>query len=236
MLTREQLAHAIFPLGDATKAEVRAEAARRGLAVADKPDSHDICFIADGDTRGFLADRLGRGAGRRSWTPTGQWSASTTGRTRSRSASAAGCASAAVPTGSRRYVLSISPVSNTVRVGPREALKVDRIVGERPVWSGCEPPEEWTPFLVQLRAHGEVYSCRARQYEGRVEILLDEPALGVAKGQAAVLYDGDVVMGSSTIAETSRVEQAAANQRRMSGAKVLKVLFVRLCRFKLGKA
>ncbi|MGP4105412.1 tRNA 2-thiouridine(34) synthase MnmA, partial [Nonomuraea sp. KM90] len=57
VLTREQLGHAIFPLGDSTKAEVREEAARRGLTVADKPDSHDICFIADGDTRGFLAER-----------------------------------------------------------------------------------------------------------------------------------------------------------------------------------
>ena len=56
---------------------------------------------------------------------------------------------------------------------------------------GCDHRRRWTPFLVRLRAHGEVYSCRARQYEGRVEILLDEPALGVAKGQAAVLYDGE---------------------------------------------
>ncbi|GAA0846724.1 hypothetical protein GCM10009525_66280 [Streptosporangium amethystogenes subsp. fukuiense] len=63
VLTREQLGHAIFPLGDSTKAQVREEAARRGLMVADKPDSHDICFIADGDTRGFLADRLGTAPG-----------------------------------------------------------------------------------------------------------------------------------------------------------------------------
>src|SRR6201994_1831059 len=63
VLTPEQLAHAIFPLGDTTKHDVRAEAARRGLAVADKPDSHDICFIADGDTRGFLSRRLGDSAG-----------------------------------------------------------------------------------------------------------------------------------------------------------------------------
>ncbi|HVU93322.1 MAG TPA: tRNA 2-thiouridine(34) synthase MnmA, partial [Jatrophihabitans sp.] len=61
--TREQLAHAMFPLGNSTKAEVRAEAAARGLAVADKPDSHDICFIADGDTRGFLRQRLGEEPG-----------------------------------------------------------------------------------------------------------------------------------------------------------------------------
>ena len=59
VLTPRQLAHAMFPLGDSTKAQVRAEAARRGLAVADKPDSHDICFIPDGDTRGFLARQLG---------------------------------------------------------------------------------------------------------------------------------------------------------------------------------
>src|SRR4029079_1934863 len=63
VLTREQLDRSVFPLGDTTKAGVRAEAAERGLAVADKPDSHDICFIADGDTRGFLADRLGEAPG-----------------------------------------------------------------------------------------------------------------------------------------------------------------------------
>ena len=63
VLTSDQLAHAMFPLGDTPKAQVRAEAARRGLAVADKPDSHDVCFIADGDTRGFLAKHLGEAPG-----------------------------------------------------------------------------------------------------------------------------------------------------------------------------
>src|ERR1700755_3209472 len=63
VLTRAQLDRAIFPLGDSTKAAVREEAAERGLAVAEKPDSHDLCFIADGDTRGFLAARLGETPG-----------------------------------------------------------------------------------------------------------------------------------------------------------------------------
>ena len=63
VLTGEQLARAMFPLGDTTKDQVRQEAARRGLAVADKPDSHDVCFIADGDTRKFLEGRLGCRAG-----------------------------------------------------------------------------------------------------------------------------------------------------------------------------
>ncbi|MEY9213612.1 tRNA 2-thiouridine(34) synthase MnmA [Thermobifida halotolerans] len=207
VLTREQIAHSMFPLGDCTKAEVRAEAARRGLSVADKPDSHDICFIADGDTSGFLERRLGSSPGPivdESGQVVGEHSgahAFTVGQRRGLNLSGAV---------NRRYVLSIEPVSNTVTVGPRAALAVDRIVGERPVWSGCEPPAELTPFTVQLRAHGEVHPCRAREHDGRLEILLDEPAVGVAKGQAAVLYDGDVVMGSATITATSRVERTAA--------------------------
>src|SRR5487761_2154480 len=64
VLTAEQLSHAMFPLGDTPKVQVRAEAARRGLMVADKPDSHDVCFVADGDTRGFLARQLGQAPGR----------------------------------------------------------------------------------------------------------------------------------------------------------------------------
>jgi tRNA-uridine 2-sulfurtransferase len=63
-LTADQLAHALFLVGDTTKAEIRAEAARRGLAVADKPDSHDICFIPSGNTRAFLAERLAETWGR----------------------------------------------------------------------------------------------------------------------------------------------------------------------------
>src|SRR6202162_2975005 len=64
VLTRDQIGHALFPLGDTPKAAVREEAKDRGLLVADKPDSHDICFIADGDTRGFLARQLGTAPGK----------------------------------------------------------------------------------------------------------------------------------------------------------------------------
>ena len=98
VLTREQLDRSVFPLGDSTKAEVRAEAAARGLAVADKPDSHDICFIADGDTRRFLAAGLGATPGdivdaghRRGARPPRR------ARTRTRWASAAGSTCAARP-------------------------------------------------------------------------------------------------------------------------------------------
>ena len=63
VLNQDQLRRSFFPLGGSLKSEVRAEAARRGLLVADKPDSHDICFIPNGDTAGFLTDRIGRRPG-----------------------------------------------------------------------------------------------------------------------------------------------------------------------------
>ena len=65
VLTQDQLAHSMFPLGDTPKPVIREEADRRGLAVADKPDSHDICFISDGDTGGWLSEKLQRRQPRR---------------------------------------------------------------------------------------------------------------------------------------------------------------------------
>jgi tRNA-specific 2-thiouridylase len=201
VLTRKQLSHAIFPLGGSTKAEVREEAARRGLTVADKPDSHDICFIADGNTRAFLADRLGAAegpivdalSGKVVGTHEGAYGY-TVGQRKGlhidRPAS----------DGRPRYVLSIEPVSNTVTVGPRTSLEVRSIVGERPVWNGPSPePYEPINCSVQLRAHGEVYGCRAQLSGAELHISLDVAATGVAAGQGAVLYDGDTVIGSATI-------------------------------------
>ncbi|MFC3995155.1 tRNA 2-thiouridine(34) synthase MnmA [Nocardiopsis sediminis] len=206
VLTREQIAHAMFPLGDCTKDEVRAEAARRGLTVADKPDSHDICFIADGDTAGFLQGRLGAEPG-----PIKDESGEVLGTHNGAHSFTVGQRKGLNLGGSvdRRYVLSIEPVQNTVTVGPRASLEVDEVVGARPVWSGCAPLTEPTPCTVQLRAHGEVLPCRAWERDGELVVRLDRPAAGVAAGQAAVVYDGDIVLGSATIARTSRAAQEA---------------------------
>ena len=104
--------------------------------------------------------------------------------------------------GQPRYVLDIEPVSRTVTVGPREALDVREIVAERPVWTGCAPLAGPRDCLVQLRAHGEVHPATAEPDGARLWIRLHAPARGVAPGQAAVLYDGDTVLGSGTIAAT----------------------------------
>jgi tRNA-specific 2-thiouridylase len=205
VLTREQLSHAIFPLGGSTKAEVRVEAAERGLAVAGKPDSHDICFIADGDTQRFLADRLGESQGPIVDALSGEVVGNHQGTYGFTVGQRKGLRiDRPAADGRPRYVLSIEPVSNTVTVGPRSALEVTSITCTRPVWNGpvAEPHEE-RACRVQLRAHGEVYGCRVQLSGDTLHVELDAPATGVAGGQAAVLYDGDTVIGSATIASAA---------------------------------
>src|SRR5215468_3426526 len=201
VLTREQLDRAVFPLGGSTKAQVRAEAARRGLAVADKPDSHDICFIADGDTRGFLRQRLGAAPGDIVDAATG----TVLGRHDGAYAYTVGQRRGLrlenpAPDGARRYVLSITPVSNTVTVGPGEALDMSTVYADRPVWAS---PAGSVRGEVQLRAHGEATPATVDVSGGELRADLDRPIRGVAAGQAIVVYQpdpaGDMVLGSATI-------------------------------------
>lgn len=205
VLDERQLAHALFPLGDTltTKDEIRAEAERRGLAVAKKPDSHDICFIADGDTRGFLAGRLGTAegdildeAGDKVGTHEGAYGYTIGQRKGLRIGTPA-------PDGKPRYVLDISPVDNTVTVGPVAALDVTGLTAIRPRWCGT-PPEGTGRYTAQLRAHGEETPVTAEVREGELTVDFDAPVRGVAPGQAVVLYDGSRVVGSATIAATRR--------------------------------
>ncbi len=199
VLTGEQLSRAMFPLAGSTKDEVRKEAADRGLGVAAKPDSHDVCFIADGDTRGFLQRQLGSAPGQivdADGSVLGSHDGSygfTVGQRKGLGIDAPSA------DGRPRFVLSIEPVTRTVTVGPAEALDVLAIDAKRPVWSGCTPPTGPVDCLVQLRAHGEAHLARVEPDGETVQIRLHEPARGIAPGQAAVFYDGDAVLGSATI-------------------------------------
>ena len=202
VLTRDQISHALFPLGDTPKSEVREEARSRGLLVADKPDSHDVCFIADGDTRGFLSRKLGSAPGK-IIAQDGEVLGSHEGAHGFTIGQRKGLhLDRPSPDGRPRYVLSIEPVSNTVTVGPAAALGVREITAIRPVWTGIEPPATPIECQVQLRAHGEVHPCTAVLVDGNLEIRLAGEARGVAAGQAAVLYDGATVLGSATISAT----------------------------------
>jgi tRNA-specific 2-thiouridylase len=204
VLTPRQLAAAMFPIGDSTKARVRAEAAARGLAVAAKPDSHDICFIADGDTRGFLSRQLGPQAGpivdALTGDTVGEHAGSfgfTVGQRRGLRLSRPS------PGGQPRYVLSIEPKTNTVVVGPGELLDTDEIVAERPLWTAAAPGAQFD-CNVQLRAHGMVTPATVDVQGTTVTARLFGTQRGVAAGQALVMYDGDIVLGSATIADARR--------------------------------
>lgn len=203
VLTQDQLARSLFPLGIDTKDVVRVEAERRGLQVAHKPDSHDICFIADGDNAGWLADKLGPRPGKivdESGTTLREHDgayAYTIGQRRG--------LRLGVPAddGKPRFVLDIEPVSGTVTVGPRERLAVHGLVGIRPLWCG-EAPTGDLECTVQLRAHGDEHRARLRVTGDEVEVELIDPAFGIAPGQACVIYNETQVVGSATIARTVR--------------------------------
>ena len=208
VLTTRQVARAMFPLGASLKQDVRREAAERGLAVAAKPDSHDICFIADGDTAGFLQRRLGAEPGpivdvdgHQVGGHDGAY-AFTVGQRRGLRIGRP------APDGVPRYVLDVSPVTNTVTVGPADHLDVSRIVAQRAVWSGPAPHVP-TPCLAQVRAHGDPVPATARWDGDLLDVELHTVVRGVAPGQAVVLYDAETVIGSATIASTSRSVPAA---------------------------
>ncbi|GAA5227363.1 tRNA 2-thiouridine(34) synthase MnmA [Paeniglutamicibacter antarcticus] len=209
VLTHQQLEHCIFPLADTpSKAEVRAEAEARGLSVAKKPDSHDICFIPDGDTRGWLAERidmtpgeivdaegksLGKHEGAHAFT-VGQRKGLKLGTPAS--------------DGKPRFVLEIRPKENKVIVGPEALLAVDELRGIRISWAGLPiaEAEAGTEFdcMAQVRAHGDPVDARARveaQVDGSNVLVatLIEPMRGVAPGQTMVIYQGTRVLGQATI-------------------------------------
>ncbi|MGH3348561.1 MAG: tRNA 2-thiouridine(34) synthase MnmA [Nocardioides sp.] len=210
VLDQTQLRHSLFPLGDTDKSAVREEAAARGLLVADKPDSHDICFVANGDNAGWLTEKLGdrapnqggdivdSGSGEVLGQHAGTYAFTIGQRRGLRIGRPAG-------DGKPRFVLDIEPVSGTVTVGPRSELAVDRITGISPRWCGTVPTRLAGPGVtVQLRAHGDEHRAEVEVAGDEVRIELLDPAYGIAPGQAAVIYDGTRVVGSATISATVR--------------------------------
>ena len=205
VLDADQLARSFFPLGDTTKPRIREEAAERGFFIAKKPDSHDICFIADGDTRGWLTRELGEAPGDivdTSGEVVGHHAgafAYTVGQRRGLGLSRPAA------DGEPRYVVEVRPDTNQVVVGAADLLGVNAITGDHARWCG-PAPEGVVHVGAQVRAHGEEYAATAWAEGDRVEVRLDGRVRGVAPGQSVVLYDGTRVVGSATIA-ASRLER-----------------------------
>jgi tRNA-specific 2-thiouridylase len=213
VLNKEQLKHSYFPLGaTASKDLIRKEAADRGLSVAQKPDSYDICFIPEGDTRdwlkefvqsepGTILDQEGNQIGEHDshvGFTIGQRKGLNLGRP--------------AKDGKPRYVLEIRPVTKEIIVGPEEALQISELYGTRLSWCG-KPPLDPSVFFdceVQVRAHGDTVPAQAAVIDGEMIIHLLEPFYGVAPGQTAVLYLGTRVLGQVTIDRTKSKASVSA--------------------------
>jgi len=206
VLTAEQLRHALFPIGDTPKPQIREEAARRGLAVADKPDSHDICFIPSGDTRAFLGSRIGvrRGtvvdAGGTVLAEHNGVHGFTIGQRKGLGIAGPGA------DGRPRYVTSIDAETATVHVGAVADLEVWTLTGEKPVFTSGAVLRGPVECVVQVRAHGGIADAVAEVRDGNLVADLRSPLHGVAPGQTMVLYrpdaEGDEVVASATIARS----------------------------------
>jgi len=198
----DRLGHSLFPLGGfSSKADVRAEAARRGFAVSNKPDSYDICFIPDGDTRGFLRDRLGSRPGAivdETGSEVGQHDGAYAYTVGQRKGLYLGRPAA---DGQPRYVLNVDPASNIVTVGPRHLLAVTTIYGIDPVWYVDPPlPGRHLEAAIQVRAHGREVPSQISVDGDRLRFdLINDQLAGIASGQSIVAYQGTRVILQATV-------------------------------------
>jgi tRNA-specific 2-thiouridylase len=197
-LMQDQLARAVFPVGTLAKPEVREQARRLGLAVADKPDSQEICFIPDGDYASFverkepavaragaIVDQQGRELGTH-----GGVHRFTVGQRKG-----LGIAST-IPL----YVLRIDADAATVTVGARDALEQARLTASGVNWISIDAPDAPVRVSAQIRhRHKPAAGSVVALADGRAEMIFDEPQPAITPGQAVVFYDGDVVVGGGWI-------------------------------------
>lgn len=204
VLQRSALERTMLPLGADDKATIRDEAQERGLLVARKPDSHDICFIPNGDTAAFVRSRVGAHAGPVVEIESGAVvgvhegaHAFTIGQRRG--------LDLRVPAsdGAPRYVVDIDVDSATVFVGVAELLDVSGFSADHLTWTGTAfaGPRD---VEVQVRAHASAVRARVDVRDQQLHVELEQPIRGLAPGQTVVTYDGDRVLGSGTIDQTHR--------------------------------
>jgi tRNA-specific 2-thiouridylase len=196
-LDQAQLAHAMFPVGGLDKATVREHARDLGLPVAEKPDSHEICFVADGDRSGFL-ERHGTAPGEGDVRDvSGRIIGRHDGIHRFTVGQRKGLGlSSPVPL----YVVGIDAPTNSVTVGPRDALLRNALTASRVNWIAGRAPAAGTRVTAQIRyRHREAAATIAPLPGARVDVTFDEPQSAVAPGQAVVFYNGEVVVGGGWI-------------------------------------
>ena len=198
MLSQDQLARTLFPLGELRKEAVRDLAEEAGLGNARKPDSQDICFVPDGDYARVIEHQTGKAAEPGDFvSPEGTVLGRHQGLIRYTVGQHRGLG-LSLP--ERRYVCRLCPESNTVVLGPEEALYRREALAGDFHWIAGEPPAGPIRCRVKLRYRQREQDAEAVPLDGgAVRLRFDEPQRAVTPGQAAVLYDGDEVLGGGTL-------------------------------------
>jgi len=199
-LTQPQLARAVFPVGDRPKDAVREYAHSRQLPVAAKPDSQEICFIPDHDYAAFVARRSPESArGGEIVDETGRVLAEHGGIHRFTIGQRKGLGLPTSPTGAPMYVLKLRPDERHVVVGPKASLEQTRLTASGVNWIEGQPPGARRASVQIRHRHPAALATIRADGHGRAEVIFDEPQIAVTPGQAAVFYDGDVVIGGGWI-------------------------------------
>ena len=199
MLGQVELAHTIFPVGEYTKEQVRALAAERGLAVADRAESQDLCFLADGDYRRFLReyapqalrpgsimDRGGQVLGEHEGL-----ALYTIGQRRG----------LGISTPKPLYVLELDPRLNTVVVGTADELGQRELLAEEVSYVAGKPPSEPLDVTAKIRYQAHEASARWIPLGNRqARVIFDRPQRDITPGQGVVGYRGEVLIGGGIIA------------------------------------
>jgi tRNA-specific 2-thiouridylase len=198
VLGQEQLAHALFPVGEYSKPEVRQIAERFGLPTASKKDSQDLCFIGDNNYRRFLAEHspdvmLPGLIVRRNGEVLGQH----TGLVNYTIGQRKGLG---LNSQESLYVIAINPDRNAVVVGTADELGGSSLTAKRVNWVSGDAPVE--PFHAQVKIRYKAVPANAwvePLSDSRMAVRFDEPLRDITPGQGAVVYDGDVVLGGGII-------------------------------------
>jgi tRNA-specific 2-thiouridylase len=199
-LTQDQLARAVFPVGDRTKDAVRDYARAKQLPVADKPDSQEICFIPNDDYASFVSkhapevsrdgvivDEEGRVLGGH-----GGVHRFTIGQRK-------GLGLQSSPTGAPLYVIALNPVDSQVVVGPKASLERSTLTASEVNWIMREPASP-LHAAAQIRHRHQAAPATIRSLGGaRAEVVFDAPQIAITPGQAVVFYEGESVLGGGWI-------------------------------------
>ena len=196
-LNQDQLSHAMFPVGDLDKPTVREHARALGLPVADKPDSHEICFVASGEHMSFLEEHGTPASAGAIRDVTGQIVGRHDGVHRFTVGQRKGLGlSSPIPL----YVVGIDASERTVTVGPRESLDRVELTASGVNWISGVAPQSGTRVTARIRhRHREAPASIEPLSADRVRVTFDDPQSAVAPGQAVVMYDGDRVVGGGWI-------------------------------------